>query len=143
MCTRQSEKCSNLNHSSTIKIYTSLLLDKRASNLKRLADLFAFLLPVFLSFDHGFDTMRERGKNPGRGGLERDRLSTKVNVIHVYWSVVRCTVGPDCSFDVRVVVCVLVSAESRGDGFGKGERIAPGSPVALWLKGAVCEWREM
>ena len=108
-----------------------------------MANLFAFLLPILLSLGHGVDAVGERGENPGCSSLERDRLSTKVNVIHVYWSVVHRTAGPDRSFDVRVVVCVLVGAESRGDGFGEGERIAPGSPVALWVKGAMCEWGEV
>ena len=101
------------------------------------------LLPVFLSLGHGLDAVREGGQNTSRRRFERDRLSTKVDIVHINGTIVVWSATTYGGLDVRMIVAILVSTDARGDGFGKGERVTAGSTVALRVLegGAVCEWR--
>ena len=92
---------------------------------------FTFLLPVLLSFDHGLDTVGERGQYSGCCRFKRDRFSPKVDIVHVYWQCMVLSGAADGCLDVRVIVAVLVGGrDSGGDRFREREWVAPRPSMA-------------
>ena len=95
-----------------------------------LAHLFALFLPVVFSFGHRLDAVRERCENPSGGRFECYCLPPEVDIIHINWSVMQGSTTYS-HFNVRVIIAMLVTANSRRNRFCKRERVASGSPVAL------------